>query len=863
MISIKYIFWALFISLLTVTAQADSLLIFKPQVVTKMTWGTGKGQVGLIRAPANNFGPPRLLLDETGTSLYLFDAPNQRMVVFNLSSQQLSYIFLATTDTADDFCVLDEGRHFYLLFNQQKQVVLYNSQGEQLRVYPLTTSFKPLSMQCNRQRGLTFLATDGHYYHFNDDEPLTLMPMENYGFFLDKHGDKEGTLWLHHYENDLSEEIAIQAQHGVLETLDLLGVDQQQLIYLTVEETEKQGNNEDVVRRFLRQYNQDGQLLAEVEIPYSLFAYTLQDLVVSATGEVFQLVPDREQLKIVKWMKMTPSRSATRAGNILYAQLFSSTDLQPDDFLPSEAPSNENESSLSRGYYPPLERNTIIKRARKFLDYQYYASKSNITRGRYVGGKKVVTPIEKPGRYQGIPYKWGGFDDLDAFQAGLKQGKYAGDRCAKRCSGKYFGSIAAVGIDCSGFVSQVWGLKDKASTHTLPSISKRLSSFSDLERGDILNKKGHVRLFSHRDIKGGFWLYEASSDDWRVDIHKYSSYQLKTEGYKPYRYKNIRDVSYNPSHPLPPTTPVYKKPRRFYIYGKRSIREGRTSRYRAKIFYTDGTHRDVTHLARWSERSRYVYFKGARLHTKRVRRNRYAYVKAFYREGGQSFAAGTSVTIRNWGSRGFQRGPGAIVDLPSATAEPLNIDVKYVYYPQDKGKVNNLIDGQFLYSGDRYQIIFTPTEKAYLYVFQTDSSQKISRLFPMEKFNEMIINNLNPVMPNKTDYIPAANQAFVLDNQIGEETIYFIAARQPLTELEQEYEALEKAQQEKSSELELAQTQFFDQEIRGRGFGGLMTITPPANQTHSSLEHDEQKTTFRQRLKICQGCVKVLKFWHR
>jgi len=799
----KYFVFFVLTLFLAHESKAD-MLTFLPEGITQIEWGSQKGHVALVRAPANNYSSPRLLLNDAGNSFYLLDSPNQRIVVFNIKTKQFSHVSVGDI-SADDFCTLDDGKHFYLLSNDK--IFLYNAQGKQLKVYSLTSKFTPLSMQCNPKRGITFQANDGQFYHFNGDKNITYIPIGDYSYSLDKDDDKQGTLWIHQHDNNITTEINTKIQDDLLQTLDMIGINKQGDVYLAIE---KNSTKNETVTRFLQKYDKNGKLKAEVEIPYSLFAYTLQDLIVSTNGEVFQIVPLREHLKIVKWTE--GQRSVQRSATPFIAGLFSYLNSQPDDFLPSE--SEESSRSNSRGYsnLVPIDRNSIMKKAKAFVNHRYYVNRFNITRRSH----GVITPIRRPGSYVGIPYKWGGFNNLNSFMSGLKQGKYAGDKNTK----KRGGSSRAVGVDCSGFISQVWGLKSKKSTRNLPGVSIHLSSKSDLRQGDILNKHGsHVRLFSHRDNRGNFWVYEASSKDWKVNKHSYTFYQLRR--YKPYRYKKVQE--YAPLYPTyhsspqrePYIRPIYKTPSRFFIYGKKAIREGKSTRYRAKIFYSDNTYRDVTHQARWTANNNYAFFKGARLRTNNVKINRYTYVKASYWENGKSFAAGMSVTIRN---RSRWRGMSSIVNnnqnLPS-------VDIDYIHYPNGgKGKKEPFIDNSILYSGDYYQIVVKPSEKIYFYAFQLDSSENVIQLFPMENFNGLKVDNFNPVMPDSAMYLPSPHQSFVLDNQVGEETIYFLASQKPLKELQAQFDKIEQ-------------------------------------------NAENEKTEFLRLMENCQHCIKTLKFWHR
>lgn len=630
-----------------------SLHTFTVQEVASFKWGKGNNQIALTKAPANNFGPPRLVIDEAGIFLYLLDSANQRILAFNTMDNSLSSIPL-TSNEVDDFCVLD-GKHFYLLFGQDKKIALYNRAGKILNEYPIKNKMNPISMMCHPKRGLILGAFDGHFYRFNVDTPLPYIPIGNYAVHVELHNETQGTIWLHHNDVNMTQEISIKNRQGFLKTLNLIGLDEAGNIYLSVEEelVNKGGvSYSKKIVRLLRKYTATGKLVAETELPYSVYAYTFQDLAVTPSQEVFQMVPLKKGLKIVKWQldSQPKTRGMGKSRGMLLSQLFSYLEEQPEDFEPSEAESDEPKMRSSyRNYTPkPISRQKVIDNAKSYVNYKFYVNKSNITLGQYLGGKRVITPISKSGYYTAIPYKWGGNDTLSAFQRGLREGKKAGDKCAKKCSGKFIGSPLAVGIDCSGFVTQVWGLKgNKQSTRSLSDrhskITQKLGSMNDLQAGDILIKPGHVILFSHKDNQGRFYIYEASSDGWNVSGRPYTFSTLTRKKYKPYRYKNIED-GYSGRWGYPK-----KKPIKLIIYGSQTITERQSSSYTAKVFYDDDSWKEVTKSRStvWSEKSRYAKFRGSKLYTDSVNQDETLYVKASYRENGKTVAASTRVTIRN------------------------------------------------------------------------------------------------------------------------------------------------------------------------------------------------------------------------
>jgi hypothetical protein len=96
--------------------------------------------------------------------------------------------------------------------------------------------------------------------------------------------------------------------------------------------------------------------------------------------------------------------------------------------------------------------------------------------------------------------------------------------------------------DCSGFVSMAWHLPSSLTTVTLPNVSHRLSSKSQLQPGDILLTSGHVVFFRNwSDAAHTLAVIEAEPHTGTVAT-KYAP-QSVTSGwladYAPYRFNNV------------------------------------------------------------------------------------------------------------------------------------------------------------------------------------------------------------------------------------------------------------------------------------------------------------------------------------
>ena len=153
----------------------------------------------------------------------------------------------------------------------------------------------------------------------------------------------------------------------------------------------------------------------------------------------------------------------------------------------------------------------------------------------------------KPGRVEmGMPYKWGGFDTPASFQAGLTEGKFAGDIHSpeKRRLLDAAVSERAVGIDCSGFISRCWRLDRSYSTREMGPLTEPIS-WDELRPGDILNAYNrHVVLFVSRDADGkNLHTFEAGTfPDWKVSPKRIPIKLLKNQNFQPLRYRQIRDA---------------------------------------------------------------------------------------------------------------------------------------------------------------------------------------------------------------------------------------------------------------------------------------------------------------------------------
>lgn len=204
-----------------------------------------------------------------------------------------------------------------------------------------------------------------------------------------------------------------------------------------------------------------------------------------------------------------------------------------------------------------VSRAEVLKVAESYVNHPWTAQAGNVRHGRDSDGVEIHTPDQAGGAgfptgacwlvgaNTGVPYKWGGFDTPESFDKGIKAGKAAGDVYSpvKRQKGGDAVSSAAVGIDCSGFISRCWKLPRKYSTSTLFSLCTKLPSPADLKPGDVMNSpEGHVLLFVKwsDETKTRALFYEAAPFS-KTLASEHGIAELQAAGAQPMRYRSIID----------------------------------------------------------------------------------------------------------------------------------------------------------------------------------------------------------------------------------------------------------------------------------------------------------------------------------
>jgi len=99
-------------------------------------------------------------------------------------------------------------------------------------------------------------------------------------------------------------------------------------------------------------------------------------------------------------------------------------------------------------------------------------------------------------------------------------------------------------------------------------------------------------------------------------------------------------------------------------------------------------------------------------------------------------------------------------------------------------------------SGSGFKLHLIPGDTCYLNIYQLDSHNNLDQLFP----NSGATPEKNPLRAGKTYRIPSGEKRFILDQNTGQETLYFVASRWPSRDLEELFEQFKNASGQKEKD---------------------------------------------------------------
>ncbi len=194
---------------------------------------------------------------------------------------------------------------------------------------------------------------------------------------------------------------------------------------------------------------------------------------------------------------------------------------------------------------------------------------------------------------------------------------------------------------------------------------------------------------------------------------------------------------------------------------------------------------------------------------------------------------------------------------------PLNFEINYVFRHENAEEFFPLTNESKLKEGDAFKIIFTPNQQSYVYIFNLDSANKLTKLFPMDNYKGKSVKLFNPVKANQTYYSPLENESFELDNIKGQETLFFMAFQQPDVFLENLPTELDLSKIAEKKIIKIEQNQQIAQSIFQEK--GIRKISGDV-QTKTKIiwkERSREHAMIKQRLQMCDGCLNIIKFDHQ
>lgn len=323
----------------------------------------------------------------------------------------------------------------------------------------------------------------------------------------------------------LSLTIETSDQLGILETLAL---DNQQRSYFLVENISDDPQRPSSLS--VARYDVKGSLDKLFILPRSEEA-ARRFVTVTNAGDVLFMYTGGDQVQVLKIEPSEPS-----AGSKIGVK-FSALG-QP---VPAEAPIEETLALVA-----PRTRDQIVSAALPFEtavwtvsppaygpdpDHQCKGFSDRVRRPWYLQG-------HINGSLTGLPYCWGCKYSVDRFTVAVRGGKLAGNICTKEDP-----RSDAAGVDCSGFVSETWGMAGHFTTDKIPTISDEIKP-TELRPGDVLNKPGsHVMLFLRFTPAGRIEVIQSATNDCggRVCRRQYVLTSLVNSGYKPRKAKFVTD----------------------------------------------------------------------------------------------------------------------------------------------------------------------------------------------------------------------------------------------------------------------------------------------------------------------------------
>jgi hypothetical protein len=309
--------------------------------------------------------------------------------------------------------------------------------------------------------------------------------------------------------------------------LRILGVKPDSSFYVIVDELAR--GSEIRVDETIHLYDELGKLQGLARYPVqNQYTYVMHNLAMGPDGEVYALVTHPDRADVVRLtfgptlepILPTPTPKAEQQNNLV----------EVDETLDFSSSTRAVAGAGCRTV------SAMVATAKTYKDHYRYYENENIYKTEQQcpdRGAPDYLDVGGPGYYYSFPYDWGSGDTPDSFDDWMDLDYAAGDTDADQANG------CSHGIDCSRYVSRIWGIEPTTSTVGLEGYSS-LVNIEDAAQGDILNKKLVHAVFINKVWQGSYPTIEAyeSTTEFSFDRVVYTSFSFpaRYNGYLVRRY---------------------------------------------------------------------------------------------------------------------------------------------------------------------------------------------------------------------------------------------------------------------------------------------------------------------------------------
>ncbi|RKZ12110.1 hypothetical protein DRQ50_12465, partial [bacterium] len=503
-----------------------------PREILYVPWGDDNpAGIRHVLEPGCRFGPQSFRVESAGDVITVLDPLDRTLKSFRKGSLIRS---TPAPDGSRDFLAECANSYVFLAHNR---LLLYRD-GRQAASYGTANSLPLIRQMENTAGDLVLTRHDGTMARLTSDLGVVRsMPGAESGTRSYQAVKRSAALAELLVTDSMGRQTRVGrviVPSGNLGCVRVIGSDDLGRIFLDINLVERAAPL--AVRREVWVVDRTGLVQGRVEIPTHYYTRMFRDLELHANGDLYHMISAADGLHVFKWAADATSDGSYRG---FYPSRFREK-VHYNFLATDEAPGGRTQLSVpgTKALASTVTRNQAVGTGDTYVQHQWTATAANLTNGVVTDpdGDLVQTPDwVVVGLNQAIPYKWGGYNTISYFDAGMTGGYYAGDIHTDG-----FSSYAR-GVDCSGFVCRCWNTDGVYTTSEMDDpaygpITLPLATWDDIQAGDAIHKHGHVRMAITGLQDGSILTVESAgtSTDWRVG---YSSYTLaELEDYTPRYY---------------------------------------------------------------------------------------------------------------------------------------------------------------------------------------------------------------------------------------------------------------------------------------------------------------------------------------